>query len=543
MEKRSFVKGAAILAIAGLIVKFIGAVYRIPLNNIVGTEGMAYYSLVYDYYAWLLAISSAGLPTAISKMVSERVTLADYRGARSVFKTAFKLLTGIGIVTTLIMFLGAELLSKATYPADATAEIAKQAMCFRALAPSLLFVSIMCAYRGYLQGLQRMSGTAASQVVEAVGKLAVGFGLAMALLPRGPEYAAMGALIGISASELLALVVIFLFYRKNRGSLEQRMLRSMREREPETFGTITKKLLRIAIPVTIGASVMPMTNIVDSLLVIRALTGLGFSVDLARETFSILKSYVNPIINMPAVLTTALAMSLVPAISSRMAQKDYKGVRSASRTGMKLALIIGAPCCIGLFVLAKPILGMLFSSLVDAQLDLAAELMQTACIGVVFLSLVQTLSGVLQGLGKPNVPVVNLFFGGILKVVTMVILMKDPRINIQGAAVSTVVCYASAGLLNVIYLVRKTSLKLNIWDVFLKPLVSAALMGVAVHFSYTFFISALSSATLATIGGIGVGVIVYGVLVFVLKMFSPSDLAFIPGGGRLERLMYRNKQN
>ncbi len=538
MEKKSFVKGAAILAVAGIIVKLIGAIYRIPLNNIVGPEGMAYYSLVYDYYTWLLAISSAGLPTAISKMVSERVTLGDYTGARSVFRTAFRLLLGIGFVTMLVMLLGAKALSSLTYPAEAQAEIAKQAMCFRALSPSLLFVSVMCAYRGYLQGLQRMTGTAVSQVVEAAGKLGAGFALAMALLTKGPEYAAMGALIGISLSELVALFVIYLFYRRQRNEIAHRMTRDNRGKKPD-FSHISKKLLAIAIPVTIGASVMPMTNIVDSLLVIRALTGLGFSVDLARETFSLLKSYVNPIINMPAVLTVALAMSLVPAISGYMAKKDYKGVRSAAKTGMKLALIIGTPCAIGMFVLSKPILGMLFTGLSEAQLSLTAELMQTACIGVVFLSLVQTLTGAIQGLGRPNVPVINLLFGGVLKVITMVVLMKEPSINIQGAAVSTVVCYAAAGLLDAIYLVRKTNMRLNLWDVFGKPILSSALMGVAVHFLFAALSGAGVNSTIATLGSVGVGVALYGVLVFVLKMLSPGDLALIPGGKRLEQLMYR----
>ncbi len=392
MEKRSFVKGAAILAGAGLIVKIIGAVYRIPLNNIVGPEGMAYYSLVYDYYAWLLAISSAGLPTAISKMVSERVTVGDYHGARAVFNTASKLLLIIGTITTLIMFVGAEGLSSLTYPAEAIEDIKRQAMCFRALAPSLLFVSVMCAYRGYLQGLQRMTGTAVSQMVEAAGKLAVGFALAMMLLERGPEYAAMGALIGISVSEVLALLSIYIFYRKEKRYLDDMLVRT-RPKGKYTFRAISAGLLTIAVPVTIGASVMPLTSIADSLIVIRALTNIGFSIDTSREVFSLLKSYVNPLINMPAVLTVALAMSLVPAISARMAKRDFNGVRSAAKTGLKLALIIGTPCAVGLFVLARPILEMLFSSLNPSQLDVTAELMQTACIGVVFLSVVQTLKG------------------------------------------------------------------------------------------------------------------------------------------------------
>ncbi len=535
MEKKSFVRGAAILAIAGLIVKFIGAIYRIPLNNIVGVEGMRYYDIVYRYYTWLLVISSAGLPTAISKLVSERATLGDYRGARTVFKTAFRLLLIIGITTTVIMFFGAGALASISYPADATAEIAKQALSFRALAPALLFVSLMCAYRGYLQGMQQMVGTAFSQVAEQLGKLGIGFTLAMQMLPRGPEYAAMGALIGVSASELVGLVVIWLFYLRRKKEFSLQIAATPRNKEKATFGSISKKILAIAVPVTIGASVMPVVGILDSALIIRVLESIGYTVKEAGNAYALLYSYVTPIINMPAVLTSALAMSLVPAISAYMAKKDVKRVRSAARTGLKLSLIIGTPCAVGLFALAEPILGMLFRSLDPTQLKLAAELLQTACIGVVFLSIVQTLTGVIQGLGRPSVPVINLVFGGVLKVVTLLVLMHRPEINIQGAAVSTVVCYASAGILDIVYLVRKTGMSLNLYDVFGKPILSSALMGILVTFLYRAIVGH-ASATIATLGSVLAGVMLYGVLAIVLKMFSADDLQFIPGGNRLRKV-------
>ncbi|MDL2258659.1 polysaccharide biosynthesis protein [Eubacteriales bacterium OttesenSCG-928-K08] len=536
MEKKSsFVGGAAILAAAGLIVRIIGAVYRIPLANIVGVDGMRYYQIVYPYYSALLVISSSGLPTAISKMVSERVTLGDYRGARAVFRTAFRLLCVIGVVTALFMLLGADLLAGLSYPDSAQEEVAKQALAFRAMSPALLFVSLLCAYRGYLQGMQLMTGTALSQIVEQVGKLAVGFTLASYLLERGPEYAAMGALIGVSASELLALISIFIVYRRRKPQLDERIKRAPKMQKGWNFSSISKRLMAIAIPVTIGASVMPLTGIVDSAMIINTLESIGYSVEQAGEAYSLLSANVTPLVNMPAVLTVALAMSLVPAISSYMAKKEYRQVQNAARTGLKLSLIIGTPCAVGLFVMAEPILKMLYTSLNQTQLTLAAGLLQTACIGVVFLSLVQTLTGVIQGLGKPNVPVLNLMFGGILKVVSLAILTRRPEINIQGAAVSTVVCYATAAILDCIYLVRKTNMKLNVLDVFVKPVFASALMGISVHFLYKAFMSAELSSTVATLAAVMVGVLVYGACIVVLRMFSKADLAFIPGGHKLLR--------
>lgn len=538
-RSRSFVSGAALLMVAGLIVKFIGAVYRIPLNNIVGADGMGYYDVVYRYYQVLVVVSTSGFPTAISKMVSERITLGDYAGARSVFKVSFRLLFGLGVAFTLLMFFGAESLSALTYGAEETAEIAKQAFSFRALAPALFFVSLLCAYRGYLQGMQRMAGTAVSQLVEQLGKLAVGFAAAFMLLPRGPEYAAMGALIGITASELMALIVIWFFYAKRKKAMQASIAEQRHKTDGGGFGVLSRQLLAIAVPVTIGASVMPLTNLMDTTMIIRTLSGIGYTVEAARKTYSLLSSFVNPIINMPAVLTVALAMSLVPAISSFMAKKDVKNVRNASRTGLKLALIIGAPCSVGLFVLAEPILSMLYPSLSAAQLEVAAGLMQTSCIGVIFLSLVQTATAAIQGLGKPVVPVINLAFGGVLKVITMLILVRIPSINVQGAAVSTVVCYAAACIMDVIYLARKIKLPLNIFDVFIKPLAASALMGLLVYFLYDMLRELAVSSTIATLGSVFVGVLVYGAAFILLRMLNEDDLAFIPGGQKLARIIGR----
>ena len=312
MEKKqkSFVQGAALLGAAGLMVKIIGAIFRIPFANAVGPEGACYYDAAYPYYSFLLVISSSGLPTAISKQVSERVALGDHAGAKEVLGVSVKLLSIIGIITSVAMFLGANVFAAITsYP--------ETVLSFRALAPALLFVSVMCAYRGYLQGMQQMAGTALSQIAEQLGKLVIGLTLAIKLLPKGPEYAAMGALIGVSASELMGLIVVYLFYRRRKGELDR--LAKHSASKPRGFGTVSKALLAIAIPITIGASISPLTGMVDSALIGRMLTKLGYSEEVTKTAYSLLRTYVTTLINMPGVLTMALAMSLVPAISAKNA--------------------------------------------------------------------------------------------------------------------------------------------------------------------------------------------------------------------------------
>lgn len=524
-DKKTFVKGAVILGAAGLICKIIGAFFRIPLYNMLG-DGMQYYEAVYPYYSTLLVISSAGLPTAISRMVAERMAVGDVYGAKRVFRKSQILLLAIGLVTTALMFFGADFLAKTTVGPLA-------APSFRVMSPALLIVSLMCAYRGYLQGLQKMTGTAMSQLAEQAGKLAIGLYLAAKWMPRGLEYGAMGAVAGVTLSELLALIVVGVFYMMRKRDLELEQSDAV----PSNGSGIIRGLLAIAIPVTIGASIMPITGIADASLIKRTLLDIGFSEAAASMRYVALRSNVTNIINMPAVLTIALAMSLVPAISAARTANDQKGIHTVSAMGIKLAMFIGIPCAVGLFALSAPVIDLLYN--IDPQrLEIASALMRTSAVGVIFLSLVQTLTGILQGAGKQHIPVINLFIGGLVKVVLMLTLMRNPQIEIQGAAISTTACYTVAGVLDAIYLIRYTKLKLNVLDTFIKPLVAALIMGGAAYFTYALVYARIPSNTAATAGAILVGVSLYLICALWMRMFTEEDLAFIPGGSILTKLQF-----
>ena len=566
-NKKSFIKGAAILGVAGLIVKIIGAFYRIPLTNILQRgelDGMVFYETAYPYYSWLLVISSAGFPTAISKLVSERAAIGDKKGATAVFKTAMLLLFAIGVVTTLLLFACSGLIAN-------LAGIPGAMYSLMALAPALLVVSIMCAYRGYLQGMQMMTGTALSQVTEQVGKLIASYSLALLfvkLYPERPELWAMGTLIGISISEAMGLAVIWLVYRKSRRNLPSYKLEGMRLQK-STVVSFGKRLLAIAIPITIGASIMPITGIADTLFIRRLLEARyltnGFDAELAAQMANMgyvsLRSYVTPLINMPAVLTLALSMSLVPAIAPMRAAHDRRGIRKVGTTGMKLAMIIGAPCAVGLFVLGGPIMAMLYTKVGRSvgetgkylltgfipqilaikpgqevtTYTLAAGIMQISAIGVFFLSLVQTLTGVIQGMGKQRVPVYFLIAGGAVKVVSMILLMKFTRLGILGAAISTVLCYVVAGVGDAIYTIMHADIRFSVVDVILKPIVSAVIMGVIVFFAYG-LIYKTGHPKVAALGSVFIGVVVYAACLWVLRAFNKDDMAFMPASKKLSKI-------
>lgn len=563
-NKKSFIKGAAILGAAGLIVKIIGAFYRIPLTNILqrgGYDGMVYYATAYPYYSWLLVISSAGFPTAISKLVSERVAVGDKKGATAVFKTAFRLLCIIGVITTALLFLGSGLIAK-------LADVPAANLSLMALAPSLFFVSIMCAYRGYLQGMQMMTGTALSQITEQVGKLIASYTLAILfvkLYPGRPELWAMGTLIGISISEVLGLIVIWLIYKKSRRQLPSYKLEDM-VISKKTFRNVGLSLLTIAVPITLGASIMPITGIADTIFIKRLLQAgylaRGFSNEvvsgMAETGFVSLRSYVTPLINMPAVLTLALSMSLVPAIAPMRAARDRRGIRKVGTTGLKLAMLIGAPCAVGLFLIGAPVMALLYTK-VRASTDywaikgfipqilamapgkevsvytLAGGIMQISAIGVLFLSLVQTLTGVIQGMGKQNVPVMFLLAGGIVKVVSMVVLMKFTKLGILGAAISTVLCYIVAGIGDTAYVIGHADIKLDWIDVFVKPLGSALVMGVFVYLVYN-LVYKMGHPTAAVFAALFAGVAVYAACLWIVKAFNKDDLSFMPARRKLAKI-------
>ncbi len=531
--QKSFVKGAAILGIAGLIVKIIGAVFRIPLNNIIGSGGMAYYHVAYPIYTALLVISTAGLPTAISRMVSERVTIGDYRGAHRVFQTAFKWLFIIGVATTVLMLAFSGLYARLSAYPDAVPGLLL-------LAPSLFFVSILSAYRGYFQGLQMMSPTAITQLVEQVIKLGAGLLLAWLWLPQGVQYGAAGALLGISISELCALVVVIIMYNRKKREIKDNRRRSA-SFPVASSKALTSELFRIAIPIIIGGSVMPLVAALDTLMVKNIMISTGFTEKFAESSYGVLSGGVNSLINMPAVLSQALCMSLVPAISEARIQNKPGMVSGRSAMGFKLALLVGLPSAVGMYILAEPIMRLLYSSgYTQEELLLGGQLLRILAIGILFLSLVQTMTGILQGAGHQNRPVINLMIGAAVKVVLSFLLIRNPDLNVRGAAIGTAVCYGIAAVLDVISVVRRTKPDIRFLSGFVAPIISTAAMGAATYFLYQ-RLSASHGNTPSVLVTILAALLVYVVMLFLTGALRREDMEYIPGGGKITRLMTRLK--
>jgi stage V sporulation protein B len=525
MQKQSLLKGTLVLGIAGVIVKIIGAVYRIPLANIITSEGMGYYGIAYPIYGFLIAISTTGLPIAISKLVSEKNALGYRSEAHRVFKIAFVTLFGVGLVSSVALFAGAR------YMVDVFWGNPKAYYSMIAVAPALFFVPLMSAFRGYFQGMQNMVPTALSQIFEQLGRVIIGFILAIALVPRGLEYAAAGASFGASSGAVSGLVVIYIIYLFNR----KKIYHEAQDSSPgliEPAKSILYRLFAIAIPITLGTSVMPLMTLIDLSIVFRRLQFAGFSIEQANSMYGQLSQMAATLINFPQVITVALAASLVPAISESVARGDIEGMKRKTIIGMKAGILIGLPASVGLAVLARPIILMLYPKEPETW-----AVLQVLAMGFVFLAIIQTATGILQGIGKPIIPVKNLLIGSAFKLVTSYFLTGIAFINIRGAAFGTVVGYMVAAILNYRAVKKEIEIKISIMDSFVKPIAAVVVMAFAVAVTYEGVIRAVGSNTLSTLVSVTVGAIVYGIVLISIGGITVNELEMIPGGRKISALL------
>jgi len=556
VNKQTIIYGAAILSVAAIIIKILGAFFRIPLGNLIGDEGMGYYNAVYPVYTLLIVIATTGIPIAVSRLVAERHTEGDEAGSDRVFKVALVLMSVIGAAFFCVLFFGAPAIT------SSLTDLSAAMIAMRAIAPAILFVPIMAAYRGYFQGLQNMKPTALSQLVEQAFRVAIGLALAFALIGFGKEYAAAGGTFGATAGAVAGLVTLLIIYSRMRGAgtYRERRERAKRVRESEnreSVGSIIKTIAVIAVPITVGAAVMPIMYNIDMWVVPARLSFAGFDPVEVRSMYGQLTGFAEPLTNLPKVLTTAIAISMVPTIVRAWKQKDKDFLRYNVTLGFRLALIIGLPCTVGLMILAEPVMRLLYPMQLAGAAGAAPALFIFA-IGIVFLSSIDALTSALQGVGKQMIPFINIAIGAGCKFVITYALTGIPLVNIKGAAIGTVMAYVIATLLNYRAVKIYTGTHFEPSLVFARPIISALIMGGVVAAVFYSILGAIGSTAgsladiasqqlhreitegtfsnaVATIVAIVVGLIVYIVLLFVTKAIKPDELRLLPKGEKLYR--------
>lgn len=523
-----FVKGAALLSIAGLIVKILGAVYRIPLVGILGDEGISYYQTAYPIYTLLLAVSTTGLPVAIAKMISERIALEDHYNADRIFKLTATIMVAFGVLTSSIMYFFADTIVNTIENPNAYHSLI-------ALVPALLIAPILSAFRGYFQGRQNMLPTAVSQITEQVARVGVGLYLSVALLDMGLPIAAGGASFGGSVGSSIGVLTMLVFYFQYRHKRKNE-LENSKHLEVISYKRLVKELLYIAIPITLGATIAPLMDSIDSAIFPTRLMDAGFSLVEANKLHGNLKGMAQTLINFPLVFLGAISMTLVPSIAEAAAIKDEHRLNLLTESGIKLSSLLAIPSTVGLFVLARPIMDLLYFSVEEVSRASAASLLQVASIQLLFLGTIMSAGAILQGIGKPTLPAKNMLVGAIVKVILSYVLLGIRSINIYGMAISTIVCYAIAAGLNLYGVAKHAGIRISLSRYYIKPLIISIVMGIFVYFSYGIFVAILSPK-LATLISVLIGITVYGVLLILSGILREEDYLLLPKGEKLYALL------
>lgn len=538
-KQNSFFGGAAILAAGILIVKLIGMFYKIPLINIIGEAGAADFNNAYNIYAVLLTVSTAGLPVAVSKLVSEANALNRRNQVRRTFRLALVLFLTLGLISFLVMFFRADALAGMMNDSKAAAGI-------RALAPAVVCVGCLAALRGYSQGHSNMAPTSVSQIIEALCKLVVGLGLAFWLVKQGkdPDVAAAGAITGVTVGTVVALIYMVLDFFLSRGRED-----THGTDRPDSAGSILANILKIAVPITLSSSMVGIVTVIDSSLVQGQLqSALDLTEQASRTLYGNYSGALN-IYNLPTSLMAAITASVIPAVSAALARRDRRGAARITGSALRITALLSFPMGVGLFVLGTPIIRLLFPKL---NVAVAGPLLSTLGIATPFVCMVLVCNSVLQAHGFINLPVIVMVLGGIVKIVNNYNLVG--AIGIAGAPVGNILCFGLALVLDLVVITRVIPNRPRLLPIFVKPAIASAIMGGAAWAVYGLLSRVLTAEQVNEAGetirvvsrmgnalgiflAIAVAGVVYLVLVVAIRAISKDDLALMPKGDKLARLL------
>ena len=520
-KKQTFLHGTALLAMATVIVKVIGALYKIPLNAIIGEQGFSYFNTAYDIYTVLLMISTAGLPVAMSRMISQANALRHYNQVRRVYRTAQTIFLTLGIAGSLLMTVFCRQLANFLNQPDSWAAIG-------ALGPAVLLICIMSTYRGFFQGHGNMIPTSISQVLEAAVKLLVGMTMALLLLKltRKVPFAAAGAIFGVTASCLISAFYLFVVFRRSFRELPQS------QDQEYSFKMTARGLLIIAIPITIGSAGLQFLTMLETKIYMGQLLALGYSHDSAA-TLKGIYNMTQTIFNMPCALITPITISIIPAITAHMTQMNDVGARDTEESAIRIMSLVAMPCAVGLAVLARPVTALL-GGYTGEKLELATRLMTILGFSVVFNAVVLVTTAIMQAHGYVNRPVINMFLGGILKLVTIYILTGNPNIHIMGTPVGTLVCYIVISILNLYSIHRMIRLSPSFSRNMLRALFAALFMGIFTWLSWKgLTVLGITSRLLLCALPVLVGMGSYILAIIWCKVLTKEDCLLLPKGEKI----------
>lgn len=527
-KKQSFLQGVAVLTFATIIVKLLGFIYKVPLQNILQERGFGYFNTAYDVYNVLLMISTTGLPVAVSRMISQAQALDNYAQIRKIYSTSMKVFLSIGIVGTLIMLVFCRQLSvMVTTNENSWAAIA-------ALSPCVLLICVVSAHRGFFQGQSNMTPTSVSQIYEAVVRVVFGLAGAYLMLRKTGSliYAAAGGIFGVTIGCIVAVVYLRIQFGNSNQVLQQG------GGEAKSTRATMKELLAIAIPITLGSAGLQIINLVDTMIYMRRLTGaLAWSSD-AADTAKGIYNYCQTIFNLPCSLVTPITISVIPTVTAALTTKNLVGARHTEESAVRTMAIITMPCAVGLAVLAEPIIRLLARNYGAESIATATPILIYLGIAVIFNSTVLLFNSIMQAHGDVTTPVINMLIGGVVKVIVNYILVAIPSLNIIGAAIGTVICYATITALDVIAMRKRVTTHPAILRNMVRPFGAAVGMGALTWATAALLSRMTSSNTIVCLGSLVVAVIVYVIFVIALRCVTYEDCMLFPKGEKIAKILH-----
>lgn len=556
-KQQSFEYGAIILLCSTLLVKVIGAIFKIPLSKILNTAGNGYFTAAYDLFTPIYSLAMAGLPIAVSRVVSEHMTNQKYNDVKNSLKITKRIFKISGLV-------GFILLISLTFPfvkfSGAKPETVYSIL---AISPALFFCCIMSAYRGYYEGLRNMYPTAISDVIEALGKLILGLGFAFITLKmtNSPAFAAAGAMLGITVGGMASATFLSLRYRiVGDGITKQELNQSPPSQDTKTA---TKALIAIAIPVVLASLANNVASLIDVSMVMRQLNNIvESSGELIRqmyaaaiEEFDLIEKANNRAIldndtipeflygvrgqaftlyNLVPTITSVLGVSALPVMVSSWKKQDKVLIKRNMESTIKLTAMISMPAGIGLFFLGSQIMQLVYGTVASYQIG--GAMLSIYGLAAIFAGLAIPMTSMLQAVGKEKISLRNVAIGAGLKVVANLIFVNILWFNIRGAAVGTLVCYLFIFIANLLSLIRYTGVKPNLWKTILKPFIAALACGVS-----TIVLDLSSFGKIGTVLQIAIAAVVYLAVLIILNTFEPDDVLSLPQGEKILKIFNKLK--
>lgn len=578
-KKQNLIEAASVLVAATLIVKLIGAIYKIPLGSLIGATGYGYFQKAYELYTPIYTISMAGLPIAVSRMVSENIALNRFRQADQVFKVSKRIFFFIGLFGTLLMLAVAYPYSKYLIMTE------KNLASVIAIAPCVFFCCIMSSYRGFYEGTRNMIPTGISQVIEAVGKVAFGLVLAFATMKYGMSlfekgatsvfgvpvsseaealsaiypYAAAAAILGVTIGSLCGMVYM-LVLGKLKGSFFTRE-ELVNSPEPLSSKDTAKDIIRIAIPIALSSVVVTLTNFIDTVMVNNLLDKLmdssaGIITGLYADSIALdhvitedIPTYLYGaygfalnLKNLAPYITLNLGVVVIPILAEAWSLKNKQEVKKTVESVLRLTMFIAMPAGLGMAALSKPIMQLLYGAKNPGTVAISGPILFVCALPMFLYSLSSPLTNMLNAVDKMKEPLKAVIIGAVVKIGLNYVLISNPKINIMGAPYSSLASYAAMVGYCYFALIRTTKVKVNYFSVFVKPLFAATLCGATAYFSYLLLTSKLSLGnSISCLASICCGGVVYIVIYLLIKGFAKDDVEMLPKGEKIAKVLEKMK--